>query len=73
MSITWWLNTAQLYLVTIGALLIVLYLWNTRQFMDKWLSPEGKEAYAQHSRLLMIGVGLLVAWLLIQYLAILFL
>jgi len=73
MPITWWLNTAQIYVTTIGAFLIFLYLWKSRRFVDEWLSPEGKNAYAKHSRLLIVAVGLLTAWLLLQYLAIIFL
>ena len=70
MSITWWLNTSQLYVATVGALLVFLYLWRSREFVDKWLSPEGKVAYAKHSRLLIVAVGLLAAWILLQYLTI---
>ena len=34
------------------------------------LSPEGKLAYPKYRRMLITGVGLLAAWLLVQYLAI---
>lgn len=73
MQIAWWLNAAQLYVTAVGALLIVLYLWRSRRFVDEWLSPEGKRAYAKHSRLLLVAVSLLTAWVLLQYMAILFL
>ena len=73
MPITWGLNAAQLYVTTVGALLIVLYLWKSRRFVEEWLSPEGKRAYAKHSRLLIVAVSLLAAWVLLQYLAIIIL
>jgi len=67
------LNTAGLFLTTAGALLIFLYLWKAPRFAEEWLSPEGKLAYAKHRRLLIVGVGLLAAWLLVQYLAVILL
>jgi hypothetical protein len=72
MTLAWWLNAAQLYVSAVGALLIFLYLFNSRRFMDQWLTPEGKVAYKKHSRLLILAVGILAAWVLLQYLAILF-
>ena len=70
MTIAWLLNTAGLFLTTVGALLIFLYLWKAPRFAEDWLSPEGKIAYEKHRRLLIIGVGLLAAWLLLQYVAV---
>ena len=70
MTTTWLLNAAGLFSTTAGALLIFLYLWKSPKFADDWLTPEGKRAYSKHRRLLVIGVGLLAAWLAIQYLAI---
>jgi len=67
---TWILNTVGLFAITVGTLLIVLYLWKDPQFSEEWLSPEGKRAYAKHRRLLLVSVGLLASWLLIQYLAV---
>ena len=66
----WVLNTVGLFATTVGALLIFLYLWRSPRFAEHWLSPEGKQAYAKHRRLLIVGVGLLAAWLVLQYLAI---
>jgi hypothetical protein len=66
----WVLNAVGLLVTTIGALLIVLYLWKAPRFAEDWLSPEGKRAYVRHRRLLIISVALLAAWPLIQYLAI---
>jgi len=70
MTVTWILNTAGLFVTTVGALLIVLYLWKIPRFAEDWLTPEGRRAYAKHRRLLVISVALLAAWLLVQYLAI---
>jgi len=69
MTLAWILNTAGLYVTTVGALLIFLYLWNSPRFADAWLTPDGKRAYAKHRRLVVAGVGLLSAWLVLQYLA----
>lgn len=66
----WILNAVGLFVTTVGALLTLLYLWKSPRFADEWLSPQGKEAYAKHRRLLIIVVGLLAAWLMVQYLAI---
>ena len=73
MQITWWLNAAQLYVTGVGAFLIVVYLWRSRRIVDQWLTPEGRLAYAKHSRLLIGAVGLLTAWFVLQYLALIFL
>lgn len=70
MTFAWILNAGGLLVTTIGALLIFLYLWKSPRFAEDWLSPEGKLAYQKHQRLLTISVGLLAAWLLIQYLGI---
>lgn len=70
MTTSWLLNTVGLFTTTIGALLIFLYLWKSPSFADQWLTPEGKRAYSRHRRLLITGVGLLAAWLVIQYLSV---
>jgi hypothetical protein len=67
------LNVVSLYLISAGALLICLYLWRSPGFADEWLPPEGKRAYAKHRQLLIIGVSLLTASLLLQYLAVILL
>ena len=70
MTTTWILNTVGLPATTIGALLIFLYLWNAPRLAEDWLSPGGKLAYAKHRRRLIVSVGLLAAWLLVQDLAV---
>ena len=69
MTTIWTLNLVGLFVTTVGALLIFLYLWKSPRFADDWLSIEGKRAYGKHRRLLVVGVGLLAVWLVIQYLA----
>jgi hypothetical protein len=73
MLIMWAFNAAGVLLTTVSALLIFLYLWKSPRFADEWLSPEGRLAYAKHRRLLIVGVGLIAAWLVLQYLAVLYL
>jgi hypothetical protein len=73
MTSAWILNTVGLLATTIGALLIFLYLWKAPRFAEDWLSPDGKRAYARHRRLLIISVGLIAAWLVLQYLSIILL
>ena len=70
MVTTWILNAVGLLTMTLGTLLILLYLWKSPKFAQDWLSPEGQRAYVKHRRLLIIAMGLLAAWLLIQYLAV---
>jgi hypothetical protein len=69
MTLNWFLNTFGLYVTTAGALLIFLYLWKSPRFADHWLSAEGKRAYVKHRRLVIMGVALLAAWLVLEYLA----
>ncbi len=70
MITTWILNAVGLLTMTLGTLLILLYLWKSPKFAQDWLSPDGQRAYAKHRRLLIISVGILAAWLLVQYLAV---
>jgi hypothetical protein len=65
----WMLNTVGLLATTIGALLIFLYVCNAPAAIEKGISPEIRPVYVRHQKLLTISVGLLAAWLLVQYLA----
>ena len=56
-------------LTTTGALLILLYLVQTPQFARQWLNADGQKAFARHQRRLVVGVGLLAAWIVMQYLS----
>jgi hypothetical protein len=73
MTTAWLVNLVGLFLTTTGALLVFLYLWKSPRFAKEWLTPEGQQAYAKHRRLLVTGVGLLVVWILLQYLAVILL
>ena len=72
MTTNWLLNIVGLFVTTAGALLTFLYLWKSPRFADEWLSPEGKRAYSKHRRGLIFVMGLLAAWLLVQYLAVIY-
>ena len=67
MTTNWMLNTIGLFVTMAGALLMFMYLRGTPRFVED--SPEAKSAYAKHRLQLMIGVGLLAAWFVLQYLA----
>ena len=67
------MNIVGLLLTTIGALLLFLYLWRSPRFAKDWLTPEAQDAYARHRRLVIAGVGLLVVWILMQYLSLILL
>ena len=62
----WILNTLGLYVTTVGALLLFLYLYRSPQLAEHWASPEGKIEYARHRRRLLVGTGLLAAWLVLE-------
>ena len=67
MTTTWVLNIVGLFLVTVGALLLFLYLRNAPQFAPQLPTPEAKRAYDKHRRLSTVAMGLLAAWLVLQY------
>jgi hypothetical protein len=73
MNVTWLLNTFGLYITTVGALLLFLYLWRSPPLVDAWTTPAGKIAYPKHRRRLLIGVALLATWLVLENLAVIFL
>ena len=70
MIAAWILGSVSMFATTVGALLVFLYLCNSPISAEAWHSPAGKMAYSKHRRMLIIAVGLLAAWLLVQYLAI---
>ncbi len=73
MNVIWLLNTFGLYITTVGALLLFLYLWRSPRVADGWTSTQGKIEYARHRRRLLIGVALLATWLVLENLAVIFL
>ena len=70
MTTAWILGSVSLFATTVGALLIFLYLCNSPASAENWQSPEGKVAYPKYRRMLIVSVGLLAGWLLIQYLSV---
>jgi len=68
---TWVLNTVGLLATTIGALIVFLHLHRTSRIADNIPDPQGAAAYAKERRLLMITMGLMAAWFVIQYVALL--
>ncbi len=71
--VSWTLNAVGLFVTTTAALLIFLYLANT--------APRAASAQAQagadqtcikHPRRVLVAVGLLAAWLVMQYAALVF-
>jgi hypothetical protein len=69
----WVLNTVGLYVTTVGALLLFLYLYRSPQLAEHWSSPEGKTEYVKYRRRLIVGTGLLAAWLVLENATTLFL
>lgn len=69
MTINWVLNAAGLFATTVAALLMFLHLRSLPRTVEELQSAEGKHVYAKYQRLGTIAVGLLAAWLVLQYLA----
>jgi len=64
--VQWLLNSIGLYVTTVGALLLFLYIYRSPALAEHWSSAEGKRAYARHRRRLIVGTGLLAAWLVLE-------
>ena len=69
---SWMLNTAGLLAVTVGALFVFLHLHRTSKAMGDGPLPPECAPLAKDRRLLMITVGLMAAWFVIQYVALIF-
>ena len=74
MSAAWILNAAGLFATTTGVLLILLYLSRAPQpaTEEAQASPEA-QARVKHHRNLVMAVGLLAVWLVLQDLAVILL
>ncbi len=68
---TWVLNTVGLLATTTGALIVFLHLHRTSRVADSIPDPQGAAAYAKDRRLLMVTMGLMAAWFVIQYVGLL--
>jgi hypothetical protein len=71
MTVTWVMNAAGLFLTATGVLLMYLYLREAPRLAENASALEVKRAYEKDRRLLMIGVGLIAAWCVVQYLGVL--
>lgn len=69
----WIVNAVGLFLTTVGTLLILLYLWKQPRLAQQSSSPQGAVAPLRDRTLLIVAVGLLAAWFLIQCLAVILL
>lgn len=69
MTTTWVINAIGFYVTAVGALLIFLSLYKAPRFGELSLTAEEKVAYAKYQQRVTLGVGLLAAWVVVQYLA----
>jgi hypothetical protein len=68
----WILNTVGLLAVTVGVLIVFLHLHRTSHAVSKTPLPEVCRPLMRDRRMLTITVGLMSAWFVIQYIAVLF-
>ncbi len=73
MTAAWILSSVSLFATTVGALLIFLYLTQAPRLVGEGIPAEVKQACEKHRRMMTIANGLLAAWLLVQYLAVILL
>lgn len=69
MTTAWAINAIGFYVTAVGALMIFLSLYKAPRFAEVSLTAEEKVAYATYQRRVTLGVGLLAAWVVVQYLA----
>ena len=67
----WILNTVGLLATTVGVLIVFLHLHRTSRIVPAAL-PEVCQPLLRDRRLLTITVGLMAAWFVLQYIALLF-
>ena len=72
MTTSWVLNAIGLFAVTSGALLMFLSLRNSPRLAAEITNPEARRAYEKQRRLSIVAVGLIAAWLVVQYVGLLF-
>lgn len=69
MTTTWLISAIAFFVTAVGALLIFLSLYRAPRFGELALTTEEEVAYAKYRRRVTLGVGLLAAWVVAQYLA----
>jgi hypothetical protein len=67
----WVLNTIGLLAVTVGSLIVFLHLHRTARIAAAMQAHPECAPLVQDRRTLMITMGLMAAWFLVQYLAVL--
>lgn len=73
MTVSWVLNAVGLFATTTAALLMFLHLRSLPRTVEELQSAEGRRAYAKYQRRGTVAVGLLAAWLVLQYLGLILL
>jgi hypothetical protein len=74
MNTAWIVNAIGLFATTTGVLLILLYLCKAPVRMSESTQASAEaEAHLRHHRNLVMAVGLLAVWLVLQDLAVIFL
>ena len=68
----WILNTVGLLAITVGVLFVFLHLHRTSQAVGTAPLPEVCQPLVKDRRMLTITVGLMAAWFVIHYVAVLF-
>ena len=72
MTTTWILETIGLLVTTVGALFAFLHLHRTSREMVHAQIPDACAPLVRDRRLLMITMGLMAGWFIIQYIGLLF-
>ena len=73
MTTTWMLETIGLLVTTVGALVAFLHLHRTSREMAHTPVPEACASLVRDRRLLMITMGLMAGWFIIQYIGLILL
>ena len=67
MTTAWAINIIGLFLVTVGALLMFLHFRNAPTFATQLSDDDARRAYEKHRRQSVIAMGLIAAWMVLQY------
>jgi len=73
MTTTWMLETIGLLVTTVGALVAFLHLHRTSREMAHSPVPEACASLVRDRRLLMITMGLMAGWFIVQYIGLILL
>ena len=70
MTTAWVLNAVGLFVTSVGALLVFLYLNEAPKFAEQISSDDARTDFRRYQRGVRIAVGLLAAWMVLQDLAV---